>query len=345
MSKEEVLINLNAIENDLNRIGTYFGQSEIKFIQRKQTQREVQSIAKKWFEEIEPVISQFGASDTIKKKYHGLFTRLLELSLKENVWKKTYQKIIEEILDDFKDDILVAVMKSAGKIASTADLVKILENVTEEEKEYLNEALGCARHGFFRGSMVLVWSAAIHRMQKVVEKLGLDKFNKKSEEMKNISEGRFRRFNKSFNIHSLSELRATVFDTDLLWVLEYWSLIDANQHQRLSICKRMDVKDYKEQNRGGRGVIGSNLATGDFVKQLITCSTHDYLMFFTSRGRVLWMKAYDIPAAERYSKGKALINLLNLKIEHLIVFLLLLNINCLMLKQNIILADPKKLIM
>ena len=55
-------------------------------------------------------------------------------------------------------------------------------------------------------------------------------------------------------------------------------------------CKRMDVQSYKEQNRGGRGVIGSDLATGDFVKQLITCSTHDYLMFFTSRGRVLWLR-------------------------------------------------------
>jgi len=80
-------------------------------------------------------------------------------------------------------------------------------------------------------------------------------------------------------------------------------------------CKRMDVQSYKEQNRGGKGIIGSNLATGDFVKQLITCSTHDYLMFFTSRGRVLWLKAYEIPGAERYSKGKALINLLGLKDE------------------------------
>ncbi|MCK4553306.1 DNA gyrase subunit A [Candidatus Pacearchaeota archaeon] len=80
-------------------------------------------------------------------------------------------------------------------------------------------------------------------------------------------------------------------------------------------CKRMDVKTYKEQKRGGKGVIGSGLATGDFVKQLITCSTHDYLMFFTTRGRVLWLKAYNIPKAERYSKGKAIINLLSLKNE------------------------------
>ncbi len=80
-------------------------------------------------------------------------------------------------------------------------------------------------------------------------------------------------------------------------------------------CKRMDVQSYKEQKRGGRGVIGSELATGDFVKQLITCSTHDYLMFFTTRGRLLWLKAYDVPAAERYSKGRAIVNMLNLKDE------------------------------
>ena len=81
-------------------------------------------------------------------------------------------------------------------------------------------------------------------------------------------------------------------------------------------CKRMDVQNYREQKRGGRGVIGSGLATGDFVKQLITCSTHDYLMFFTTRGRVLWLKTYEVPAAEKYSKGKALINLLGLKNEN-----------------------------
>ncbi|MCW8966167.1 MAG: DNA gyrase subunit A, partial [Candidatus Pacearchaeota archaeon] len=82
-------------------------------------------------------------------------------------------------------------------------------------------------------------------------------------------------------------------------------------------CKRIDVQSYKEQKRGGKGSIGSNLSTGDFVNQLITCSTHDYLMFFTSRGRVLWLKAYDIPAAEKYGKGKAIVNMLSLRNERI----------------------------
>jgi len=79
--------------------------------------------------------------------------------------------------------------------------------------------------------------------------------------------------------------------------------------------KRMDVKTYKEQKRGGSGVTGTGLKDEDFVKQLITCTTHDYLLFFTSRGRVYWLKANDIPAAERQSKGRSIANLLNLRDE------------------------------
>ncbi len=82
-------------------------------------------------------------------------------------------------------------------------------------------------------------------------------------------------------------------------------------------CKRIDTATYKEQKRGGRGVTGSGLATGDFVKQIIDCSTHDYLMFFTSKGRVLFLKAYEIPEADRYSKGKALVNLIGIKDERI----------------------------
>lgn len=77
--------------------------------------------------------------------------------------------------------------------------------------------------------------------------------------------------------------------------------------------KRMPYESYREQKRGGKGVIGADLATGDFIKQLISCSTHDYLLLFTQRGRVFWLKAYQIPEAQRYGRGQALVNLLNLK--------------------------------
>ncbi|MBS3090366.1 DNA gyrase subunit A [Candidatus Pacearchaeota archaeon] len=80
--------------------------------------------------------------------------------------------------------------------------------------------------------------------------------------------------------------------------------------------KRMDEKAYKEQKRGGKGMIGSDLATGDYIRQLITCNTHDYLLFFTDRGKAYWLKAYEVPETDRYGKGKAIINLLNIREEN-----------------------------
>ncbi len=77
--------------------------------------------------------------------------------------------------------------------------------------------------------------------------------------------------------------------------------------------KRMLPRVYHEQKRGGRGVIGTELATGDFVKQLIYCSTHDHLLLFTNKGRVYWLKAYQVPETTRYGKGQAIVNLLKLK--------------------------------
>ena len=77
--------------------------------------------------------------------------------------------------------------------------------------------------------------------------------------------------------------------------------------------KRMPFKAYNEQRRGGKGVIGAELTSEDYVKKLITCSTHDYLLLFTARGRLFWLKAYKVPETQRYGKGQAIVNLLNVK--------------------------------
>jgi len=81
--------------------------------------------------------------------------------------------------------------------------------------------------------------------------------------------------------------------------------------------KRINIQTYREQKRGGKGVTGAGLKDEDFVEQLIPCSTHDYLLFFTSRGRVYWLKANDIPSSERQSKGRSLANLLALRDEEI----------------------------
>ncbi|HSV99275.1 MAG TPA: DNA gyrase subunit A [Sedimentisphaerales bacterium] len=76
--------------------------------------------------------------------------------------------------------------------------------------------------------------------------------------------------------------------------------------------KRMPIDTYRRQGRGGRGVIGSDIREGDFIKHLFVASTHDYLLIFTNRGRCYWLRVYDVPAMSRQSKGRSIANLLNL---------------------------------
>jgi DNA gyrase subunit A len=76
--------------------------------------------------------------------------------------------------------------------------------------------------------------------------------------------------------------------------------------------KRMEIDAYRKQGRGGKGVIGSDTKEGDFLEHLFVASTHDTLMFFTSKGICHWLKVYNVPALSRQSKGRAIINLLQL---------------------------------
>ncbi|OHB35843.1 MAG: DNA gyrase subunit A [Planctomycetes bacterium GWA2_39_15] len=77
--------------------------------------------------------------------------------------------------------------------------------------------------------------------------------------------------------------------------------------------KRSLLASYRKQHRGGKGVTGAETKEGDFIEHLFVALTHDYILFFTDQGRVYWQKVYDIPQMGRTSKGRALINLLELK--------------------------------
>ena len=74
--------------------------------------------------------------------------------------------------------------------------------------------------------------------------------------------------------------------------------------------KRQPVEAYRSQRRGGKGVTGAETKEEDFLEELFVASTHADLLFFTNLGRVFWLKAYQIPEAGRYARGKALANLL-----------------------------------
>jgi DNA gyrase subunit A len=79
---------------------------------------------------------------------------------------------------------------------------------------------------------------------------------------------------------------------------------------RSGYIKRLPVSTYREQRRGGKGVMGMELKDEDYIEHLFVASTHDYLLFFTSVGKVYRLKVHELPLGSRQSKGRAVVNLL-----------------------------------
>ncbi|TML36103.1 MAG: DNA gyrase subunit A [Actinobacteria bacterium] len=82
---------------------------------------------------------------------------------------------------------------------------------------------------------------------------------------------------------------------------------------RSGYIKSLPLATYRSQKRGGIGVTGMDMKEDDYIEHLFVCSTHDYLLFFTNRGKVYRQKVYELPEASRTAKGRALVNILPLR--------------------------------
>ena len=87
---------------------------------------------------------------------------------------------------------------------------------------------------------------------------------------------------------------------------------------RSGYIKRLPVTAYREQRRGGIGVMGMELKDEDYIEHLFVASTHDYILFFTSVGKVYRLKVHELPLGSRQSKGRAIVNLLPFRQDELV---------------------------
>lgn len=108
-----------------------------------------------------------------------------------------------------------------------------------------------------------------------------------------------------------SEISFDVNDIDIEDLIDEEEIIVTLTH--MGYVKRMPVTTYRSQRRGGRGVSGVTTKEEDFVEQLLTTSTHDNILFFTTKGVVYKLKGYQLPDASRQAKGSAIVNLLPLE--------------------------------
>ncbi|MBI3051584.1 DNA gyrase subunit A [Candidatus Woesearchaeota archaeon] len=102
--------------------------------------------------------------------------------------------------------------------------------------------------------------------------------------------------------------------------------------------KRMSLDAYRQQRRGGRGIIGAEISEQDFVEDIFVANTHSCIMFFTDQGTAHWLKVHQIPEATRHAMGKAIVNLLELSSEKITAFIPVKEFDE---KHNLILATRK----
>ena len=80
----------------------------------------------------------------------------------------------------------------------------------------------------------------------------------------------------------------------------------------LGYIKRTSATEYRQQRRGGRGVIGGKTREEDYIEHLFVASTHHTMLFFTEKGRCYWLNVYEIPEGEKTGKGRAIQNLMQI---------------------------------
>lgn len=240
---DELIKNLKKYFDDFETLWNLVNKSSTVQITNREQRNQINYMSAKWFSDYAKSLSMYNVSQEVLDKYNGAFEELLKLS-STNSRRSSYLRQMDIIRHNYTSEIIiflqthtyesdVVVNKMSSEVLELLDKIK-----DKEENEYLCEALGCWENGFYKAAVVLMWCAAIDRIHRVIENVGFDKFNSTSEYMKNQTTGRFKRFNKNQNVHSISELRM-VFDNDILAILEGMEMIDVNQKTRLVSCFEM----------------------------------------------------------------------------------------------------------
>jgi hypothetical protein len=235
-----VLDELKAFLEDVKRLRSDVKSITTSTVSSKDHRDRAEALGSKWCSEIS---AELGANDRFQAdliaRYTEGFSKLIALSAPSNR-KSSYLSTLDLVTKDFRKDFVLPVQQGKVKISggsSTFDafLSKIAPS---DEGAYFKEAISCAKHGYLRAATVMAWCTAIDRIHQKIEEIGFPAFNVTSAQMASQTAGRFKRFNQTQNVGSLSDLRE-VFDSTVLWIIEGMGLIDSNQHTRLRSCFEM----------------------------------------------------------------------------------------------------------
>lgn len=223
--------------DDLRKLRALIKAEKTKTIAKQAIRDKAKTLSSDWLSQIGPRLASadYMHTDSVDK-YTNLFRDLLRITGPSNL-KSRYEEILKSIVKDFRKELILPLHEQPATSAPFALLSALFKELSLQEDSYMKEAIGCAKSGFLKASVVLGWCAVVDRIHRKIEEVGFSVFNITSQQMASQQKGRFKKFDagKVQNIQSISELRE-VYDTVLLWIIEGMGLIESNQHTRLSGC-------------------------------------------------------------------------------------------------------------
>lgn len=203
------------------------------------------------------------------------------------------------------DEVVALIKKSANPAEAKTGLIEKFE-LSEIQAQAILEMRLQRLTGLERDKIIKEYEEVLVLIKKLKEILASDKLVSKIivDELKEI--------NQKYGDDRRTEIVAGA--------IEEFSIEDLIQEEDMvvtvshhSYIKRNPISIYRAQRRGGRGKTGMTTRDEDFVEKLFVASTHSYILIFTNKGRVHWLKVHEIPQAGRTARGKAISNLINLQ--------------------------------
>ncbi len=248
----------------------------------------------------------------LKEMLSSYISHRKEMIIKRTIFDKEKAEARAHILEGLKialknlDKIIRIIKKSKNPETAKAELIKKFK-LSDKQAQAILEMQLQRLTGLEREKIDREYKELIKKIEMLSAILASEK------KVLNIIKEELSEVNKKFGDERRTELMGEAEDLEMEDLIQDEDVVITISHS--GYIKRLPLGAYKKQRRGGKGISGAGMKEEDFIEDLFVASTHDNLLFFTSKGKAFAVKVYDIPQAGRTAKGKAIINMLSLSAE------------------------------